>query len=699
MNGGWHGATNVAMDDAHVDAQIGYLNGNVTIYTVAPSDPPQRKYQVGLAYLNGDMPRRAEQLIEEAAMHGHESNEVAYYWVLATLSDRTLDHLGEPEFAHLAAAGAMAVKFPRDPWRQAFEVVTELTHCIAEDDSEPLDDKRMSAAIEAYQALPRERQDEIHRHLEMVMGGWIQDRIEALERDHVKEMRVSGRRRHRVWKFFEPVPEPPRKIVRPRPVLEPGKRFKVISGAVLGGLGVVWMVGLMAADSPIGLAVVLALAGAWLIATFKVGLPQRSTDKRPPPTWRHAGFGAEVSASVDRWFDKSGPSDPVAARQWQWASTPVRAALAADLLHLYGGDQQSVGPIRWLIKWYARNAAQQFHDGVQLTPSGPPAAVVAGNAALVLAGLIALVGTATASFLGMLGVSLLLGLAAAMAWSDTFDYLAAVIRHPRDNEELHRRFIAEQQEYERWSGVLADRPTDSEMAAWLDYDKMMIKSQALKDYGLSNRDVIAHLTLTEADDPCLRARVRYGPLRYSAYKVLLFLLTEGGVRQVTVRLDFATATTHDEERTTFRYEMIASARVVEASVRFEHGRRQVMTRDKIRPYEQPNLVFRRAFQLSLVNASSIEVLMDNYEEGLIDRVQENINYLYALALDVSGVTGALRILEAVSAEGREWLTHERDRRRRRLRDFRESQKLPGAVGTQQLPMILPGMRDEVPTED
>ncbi|MFI9550115.1 hypothetical protein [Nonomuraea endophytica] len=94
MNEAWSGFTNVASDEAHVDAQIGYVDGNVTIYSVYENDHPQRKYEVGLNYLKGDMPRRAEGLIREAAMSGHRSSEAAYYWVLATLSDRSFDTSG-----------------------------------------------------------------------------------------------------------------------------------------------------------------------------------------------------------------------------------------------------------------------------------------------------------------------------------------------------------------------------------------------------------------------------------------------------------------------------------------------------------------------------------------------------------------------------------------------------------------------------
>ncbi|SDM31440.1 hypothetical protein SAMN05421874_15310 [Nonomuraea maritima] len=693
MNAGWPGATNIAMDDAHVDAQIGYVDGNVTIYSISESDDPQRKYQVGRNYLDGGMPRRAESLIMEAAMAGHRSNEVAYYWVLATLSERSFDHLGPDEFGNLWAAYAMADEFPRDAWRQAVATVIEFVRCIIEEEERGTPDlDRFSAAVNAYRALAKDRQDEIHRHLEMIMNGWIQDQVEFLEAQHVQTMRLSSDRRNRVWKFFEPVPTAPRRIISPGPMLPPAKRLKVITGAALVGLGVLWTISLMASGGQAVSIVALALVLVWLIVTVKVGLPQRRTTESLPQKWT-PGFGAAVSDSVDHWFHQSRPADPMVVQQWLWDTEPVRAKLKAELVHLYGGDHARVGPIRWLIKWHAESTAQQFRGGVPLRSGGPSAAVMVGNAALAIAGLFALISAASASFLGMLGAALVLGIGAAMAWTDALRFLAAAVTHSRDIAEANRRFFAEQQEYERWCAVLANRPTDAEMATWLDYDKMMIKSFAMKHYGLSNRDVIGHLTLTEAAPRCRRARVLYGPPRYSAYVVLLFLLTEGGVRQVTVDLDFATGAIHDERRTTFRYEMIASARVTEVGVRFEQGHRRVMAREEIRSQEQHALVLRRAFRLSLVNSQHIDVLVDNYEHGLHDR-RENIRFLAALALDTSGVTGALRILEAVSAEGREWLAHERARRQRRLRDFRESQRFPQAFDVLRTPMSLPGTQQE-----
>ena len=281
----------------------------------------------------------------------------------------------------------------------------------------------------------------------------------------MKEMRLSGDRRDRVWKFFEPVPRAPRRILLAQGLCwTPGKRFKVITGAVLVGLGVSRDVRSHGLGRPscFALCAVLILVWPGRSPSSNVGLPQRRETRKSCRRGGPTGFGAAVSLSVRRiGSTQSGPADPmVAARQWLWDSAPARAKLKAELMHLYGGDHARVGPIKWLIMWHAKNTARQFAPASRSLPAAVPLAVVAGTAALALAGLFALIGAACVSFLGMLG-------SAHDAGSRRRDRLVRRARlsrgglhHPRASAEAHRRFFAEQQEHERWSGVLANRPTD-----------------------------------------------------------------------------------------------------------------------------------------------------------------------------------------------------------------------------------------------
>jgi hypothetical protein len=224
-----------------------------------------------------------------------------------------------------------------------------------------------------------------------------------------------------------------------------------------------------------------------------------------------------------------------------------------------------------------------------------------------------------------------------------------------DNERL---FAEETTGYRHWCEVLRDRPTDPEMAGWLDLDRSYLKTAALRRCGLTNRDLIAHVVLTEGTPKALRARVIHGPMRYSRYVVMVFLLTRSGVRQVEVNLDFLNGDVHNERRTAFRYDTLASARVAEVGVRFA---------DTSPNGQQSATVQRRTFNLSLLNGEKITLVVEDFE-GLADP-EEDGNRLLRIALDSSGISGALHILEAVAAEGRDWTTREHERRERLIQDW------------------------------
>ncbi len=214
------------------------------------------------------------------------------------------------------------------------------------------------------------------------------------------------------------------------------------------------------------------------------------------------------------------------------------------------------------------------------------------------------------------------------------------------------------------------------MARWLDHDKAHVKQLAMRKYNLTNRDVLAHAILTEAKAPCIRARVIGGPPRYSKYVIRVFLLTEGGVRQFAVDLDFGTGAIGNEQRAAFHYGALASASVVELGVRLDDRHQPGGAAEETPPAKSrvngkagDALVLGRMFQLALMNNQLITVRVENFDAGLIDRIKEDHRHLLELALDVAGINGALRILESVAAEGRDWIERERHRRDRRLRIY------------------------------
>jgi hypothetical protein len=244
-----------------------------------------------------------------------------------------------------------------------------------------------------------------------------------------------------------------------------------------------------------------------------------------------------------------------------------------------------------------------------------------------------------------------------------------------EQAELDQLFDDEKQEYERWKDRLSKRPTDAEIGNWLDSDKSYLKSYAMKQCGLTNRDVVAHVVLAAGLEKTRRARVRRGPPRYAEYTVLVFLLSYNGVRLVAVELDFLTGAVYNELRRSFRYDALASTAVLEQGFQSANGQQhRIRMGNEWHVTDKEALVIRRTFLLSLVNSDSIPVEVDNYE-GLLDdssgEDKEGKAHLDEISRDSSGVAGALQILEAVAAEGREWIAKERERRNRHWQEWHE----------------------------
>jgi hypothetical protein len=212
----------------------------VRFYQAAEDSTPQKKYAVGLNYLQGNMPRQAEEYINGAFMEGHRSAEVAYHWTLAVLSGRSFDHLADEDFHKLSTAFAASLEYPASHWKTAVGVIYQLIQClIAQEKRGAADPVEFGAVLTAYNGLADDRRDEIRRHLEMILAGGIQDQLAELDATEVAELRMGGDRRGRAWKFFEADPAPARERTADPPAPGLGTWARCVAGGVLALSGLV----------------------------------------------------------------------------------------------------------------------------------------------------------------------------------------------------------------------------------------------------------------------------------------------------------------------------------------------------------------------------------------------------------------------------------------------------------------------------
>ncbi|GAA2165076.1 hypothetical protein [Actinomadura napierensis] len=715
-------------DEARVGGMFGVVNGNVNIYDVGSSATPEEKFDTALNLLDGNMPRRAEELIEEAVEGGHRNHRVAYYWALAVLSGRSFDDLGPDEFQALQRCSLMVVQDQSDPWLETLHVITNFINClIVQEHSGDLTEADLDPAIQDYDNLPEERREEIRRHLGLIMTGALQDQLDVRYAAEATKRRMAGDRTGRAWKFFAPIPVPPEPRTLIRPELSRRRRSAAVAGAVLAGLGLAIVFILTVTAQPMAALVFAAATGgggyllatrgrAWVVARdliavddarhglprsgkrrYAADAPEEGTDDRVwvesdkgddqerDKLWRRNSFRNTVQPWVNAWFAGQNPTDATKRNEWWEATAGIRTTLAADIQRRFGGSDVMVDQLAWLITWRvgrtkkAWEAGELRADRDRLEEAAPSRAMVtlgvAGVGLGLLSGLAAVLSTGFG--LGLLMIPTIAAGAWAVYKSEIDVFFVQQDVHAAQAAIAAAEFAEEQKAFERWTQVLEDRPTDAEMARWLDHDKLYAKELAMKACGLTNRDLVAHAILTEARSPCLRARVLFGPPRYSRYRVIVFLLTEAGVRQVSLNLDFFDGTVGNQQRNNFPYTMISSARVHAVGVRFDAGRRKVViiddeSGDKEQYKDVDSLILSQAFRLSLVDGQHTHIIVENFDHGFLDRLREDKASLFELALDNSGVKGALRVLESVAVEGREWLSQERIRRTRRLIDLRRT---------------------------
>lgn len=696
-----------AAENTAAGAQVGFVHANVTDYLPA-SKSPAEKYRLAVRFLKAGIGRRAAELFAEAVTagfsgdQGTSANEVAYNWALAILSGRTYQQLMPADLADLQSAERLTNRTRPDAWLSAHDIIRDLVDAQRQLDEGTNPD--LTQLRVDYANLSPLFQDGFQRHLEVMLVAGIEELAEAQVAGRAREQRMSDNRKGRAWKYFEQEPEPPlQRRVLP-PVLPFGNRLAVAVGAVLALAGMVLEIWLLERTSAVRAVVVagVAVLGGIMAARCRisyVAAAERLADRErefghhhasryssPLPVAPSAGLPDDIedddaaenarlarnrrrrferiaTSHLDGQFSARGPRAPAARNRWSHDTAALRRSLLNEILRDYSAPNLAPASVNWLISWRVKQIREMWQAGalhdfrVTMAPrqrdwAGTVVGVLAVGAALAYG--VIRTGPARPAAAVVVVLSLAAG-GIVLALSQVDVYLVHRTRLTADRQEAADRYAAERAEYERWRAELADMPRDDEIARWLDFDKIFVRNLMMHQLGLTSQDILAHATLTEPAAGCLLVRAPNGPPRYTAYSVTVFLLTHAGVRQIVTGLDFRTGQIHGQSRRSFRYEVITTAAVNETGVRYDTGTREAAQRRAG--------ILRQDVVLSLGDRDHIRFRAENLGEFAGDVAGEDPIGLLDVALEASGITAAVDLLEDISGNGAQWVEARLHRRR------------------------------------
>jgi len=583
---------------------------------------------------------------------GHKVSEARFHWLVAMLSGRTVRQFSQEELIQLTMTRNQSPPGVDDPWSEGTWVVFRLLEAagvLRKEDPR----RNMSAVVDEFDRLGTTQQELLLPHLEIFLEGHLKDDMWRRERASAEAGQSGGDRRNRAWKFFQPVPIDPRvRLVRP-PSTRPTERFAArvstgIFAMVAGYFG--WE--LLRHGAVLGvLAYAAGLVGATIAAVNGLELRflaerRRMKDQQfqaPGPAASRSpgeGFAGKVDALFRRYSPKYLP-DKAERNAWEAATAGLRSFDRDEIVEVYRESRIPAERVSWLIRYRIRQSRDRWRDGTlydyqnHLLPEpGVLRRFRAGTVIAVAGGAVAIAVQRTSPITDVLSViaGVLIGV---RAWRYWLRIVLEDRRHAADTAEAEQRKAEIKAEFARWTDTLKDRPSDAEMEAWLDCDRTVLLARAMDHYKLARRQVITHAFLEEPGSRAKQARLRNGPMRYSRYKLIVFVLTSDGVRQMSADLGFVAVTLRLGDRISYRYDAVASAHVS-------------LTRSG-----PPKPRIQQKFTLTLVNGDPISVIVTDLDPEDIQQGEDEYS-LSEATLDAASVANTLHLLEGIAAEGKGW---------------------------------------------
>ena len=446
---------------------------------------PQHKYQLGVSFLRMGESDKARDLITEAIEEGYDSPQVRFHWVLAILSGRVLDQITDDDMSALADA----ISLCRDDsdWARGIRLVTRLlTFTMTVGDGQSSGNTQRShddldSLVIQLEALPEYHNIAIRRHMELLLDGAIHDRLHVKERQEVEKARNANARKGRLWKFFEPKPQPPRHYVPAKPLWGPATYVGIVVASASSLLGVAWLATLLsgwqsmlaAAVTGVGAILAARYGTRWIRATDCRRLLDRRYAPRSPYAYispdgyvasarTTAGFAAEVSALFEEYTREYAPID---STHWRWATSAARQWFRNEIVRVYRETRVQASEIKWLVRHRIEQLRRHYVEGTLWeyrqrfrVPQTTMFATFAGTAIGIAGGLtLVVLAITSAPFSGIIA-TLLIVAGAVPAAIGILRILRAKWLYQFKQQDRKERSDQDFEAYDRWREVLADRP-------------------------------------------------------------------------------------------------------------------------------------------------------------------------------------------------------------------------------------------------